>query len=224
MAKSTGLSPCWEAGRGISGSRLHYAADSDHCYCRTRCGTLFAQPSRSIVCECLLSLGSTPVAARPPAPWATTKSCLVARTGPACKLSKVSEKEASQILRSLISECCKNAGIKRSDIEHTCIGLAGISGPKVTESMRALLAEIVGGDTKVVGDMTIALEAAFGGAPGVIVISRHRLIAYGRNQRGDTARAGGWGPTSPMKVPANGSDDKQSPRPCVPMTKAPARN
>ena len=39
----------------------------------------------------------------------------------------------------------------------------------------------------------IALEAAFGSGPGVIVIAGTGSIAYGRNREGQTARAGGWG-------------------------------
>jgi N-acetylglucosamine kinase-like BadF-type ATPase len=41
--------------------------------------------------------------------------------------------------------------------------------------------------------MHVALEAAFPGAPGVAVIAGTGSIAYGRNERGETARAGGWG-------------------------------
>ena len=60
--------------------------------------------------------------------------------------------------------------------------------------MRTILGGIIGGKIQVTGDMTIALEAAFGESPGVIVIAGTGSIAFGRNQRGDTARAGGWGP------------------------------
>jgi glucosamine kinase len=45
----------------------------------------------------------------------------------------------------------------------------------------------------VVGDMQIALEAAFHAGPGVIVIAGTGSIAYGRNRQGRTVRAGGWG-------------------------------
>lgn len=114
--------------------------------------------------------------------------------GAACKLSKVGENQARDVLRSLIQECCKTAGVETSEIEHTCLGIAGISGQKVTESMRSMLSEIVAGEIKIVGDMMIALEAAFAGEPGVVVIAGTGSIAFGRNQRGDTARAGGWGP------------------------------
>jgi glucosamine kinase len=114
--------------------------------------------------------------------------------GDACKLSKVSEKHAREVLDSLIKESCKTGGIKADNIEQTCIGVAGVSGQKVSETMRGILAKIVSGEITVTGDMSIALEAAFGDAPGVIVIAGTGSIAFGRNQRGDTARAGGWGP------------------------------
>jgi N-acetylglucosamine kinase-like BadF-type ATPase len=41
--------------------------------------------------------------------------------------------------------------------------------------------------------MHIALEAAFGAGPGVIVIAGTGSIAYGRDQQGTLVRAGGWG-------------------------------
>jgi N-acetylglucosamine kinase-like BadF-type ATPase len=71
--------------------------------------------------------------------------------------------------------------------------MAGASRSEVIESVRALVAEIVPGEIQVVGDMHVALEAAFSGAPGVVVIAGTGSIAYGRNERGETARAGGWG-------------------------------
>jgi len=59
--------------------------------------------------------------------------------------------------------------------------------------VRKILNEILPGPIDVVGDMEIALEAAFGDGPGVIVVAGTGSIAYGRNQHGQTARAGGWG-------------------------------
>jgi glucosamine kinase len=56
-----------------------------------------------------------------------------------------------------------------------------------------IVAEIIPGEIQVVGDMEIALAAAFGGGPGVIVIAGTGSIAYGRDAKGRTARAGGWG-------------------------------
>ncbi len=46
----------------------------------------------------------------------------------------------------------------------------------------------------VVSDADIALEAAFGGEPGVVVIAGTGSIVYGRNADGRIQRCGGWGP------------------------------
>jgi glucosamine kinase len=48
--------------------------------------------------------------------------------------------------------------------------------------------------TQVTTDYEIALEAAVGTGPGVVLISGTGSVAYGRNQDGETARAGGYGP------------------------------
>jgi glucosamine kinase len=55
------------------------------------------------------------------------------------------------------------------------------------------LTELVSGEIEVVGDMVIALQAAFGSGPGVMVIAGTGSMAYGRDASGNTLRAGGWG-------------------------------
>ncbi len=47
---------------------------------------------------------------------------------------------------------------------------------------------------QVVTDYEVALEAAVGMGPGVVLISGTGSVAYGRNAAGETARAGGYGP------------------------------
>jgi N-acetylglucosamine kinase-like BadF-type ATPase len=59
--------------------------------------------------------------------------------------------------------------------------------------VRSILSEILTGPIDVVGDMQTALEAAFDRGPGVVVNAGTGSFAYGRNQRGQTLRAGGWG-------------------------------
>jgi N-acetylglucosamine kinase-like BadF-type ATPase len=48
--------------------------------------------------------------------------------------------------------------------------------------------------TQVTTDMEIALEAAVGSGPGVVLIAGTGSAAFGRNAAGDTARSGGYGP------------------------------
>ena len=44
-----------------------------------------------------------------------------------------------------------------------------------------------------VNDALIALQAAVGEAPGIVIVSGTGSIAYGRDRAGHAARAGGWG-------------------------------
>lgn len=111
-----------------------------------------------------------------------------------CKLKSVGKEAAGRALDHAIRSACAAAKVGPAAIERTCIGLSGAANPEVAEVARELLAEIVPGEIEVVGDMLIALEAAFPGTPGLVVIAGTGSIAYGRNQRGETARAGGWGP------------------------------
>jgi glucosamine kinase len=78
-------------------------------------------------------------------------------------------------------------------IKRTCAGMAGGARPEIAGVVQRLLSEFISGEVEVVGDMVIAMEAAFGSGPGVIVIAGTGSIAYGRNAKGETARAGGWG-------------------------------
>jgi glucosamine kinase len=59
--------------------------------------------------------------------------------------------------------------------------------------MRDLMCTMVGGHVEIVGDIEIAFEDAFGSSPGVILIAGTGSIAFGRNKKGETARAAGWG-------------------------------
>jgi glucosamine kinase len=106
---------------------------------------------------------------------------------------RVGENSAKEALASAIQRACAGAKITPSQIDRTSIGVAGAARPEVSEIVRRMLAEMVSGRIEVVGDMVIALEAAFGSGPGVIVIAGTGSIAYGRNSKGETARAGGWG-------------------------------
>jgi glucosamine kinase len=106
---------------------------------------------------------------------------------------RVGEAHARAALANAVRQACAAAGIHPSQINRTCIGLAGAASPGVSELVRRMMAEIVSGEIQVAGDMVITLEAAFGVGPGVVVIAGTGSIAYGRNTKGEIARAGGWG-------------------------------
>jgi glucosamine kinase len=120
-------------------------------------------------------------------------SLLGSGSGAGSNVLRVSEAEARKSISSAIHQACTTAKVTPKQIRRTCIGVAGGARPEATEIIRRILSEVVSGEIEVVGDMVIAMEAAAGGGPGVIVISGTGSIAYGRNAAGQTARAGGWG-------------------------------
>jgi len=106
---------------------------------------------------------------------------------------RVGERQARESLGAAVRQACAAAKLSPAQIERTCVGIAGGARSEIAAVVRGLLAEFVGGEIEVVGDMVIAMQAAFGAGPGVIVIAGTGSIAYGRNVKGQVARAGGWG-------------------------------
>lgn len=113
-------------------------------------------------------------------------------TGPS-NITRVGETRARESLHEAIRQACGAAGIDPRQVQRACVGVAGVGNKETAGAVRKLVAEIMPAEIEVVGDMQIALEAAFGGGPGVIVIAGTGSIAYGRDVQGRTARAGGWG-------------------------------
>jgi glucosamine kinase len=99
-------------------------------------------------------------------------------------------------LISSIESACADAQVHPDQIQYACVGLAGAARPEIGAKVHNYLSGILKCPIEVVGDMVVALEAAVRGGPGVIVISGTGSIAYGRDERGQTARAGGLGPTT----------------------------
>jgi glucosamine kinase len=120
-------------------------------------------------------------------------SVLGTGTSAGSNVVRVGEARARESLGAAIRQACAAANMSASRIEKTCVGIAGGALAEIAEVVRRLVSEFVSGEVVVVGDMVIAMEAAFGGGPGVIVIAGTGSIAYGRNSAGQTARAGGWG-------------------------------
>ncbi len=108
-------------------------------------------------------------------------------------ITRVGESRARESLLESIRNSCAAAGIDVRQVQRACVGAAGAGRQEVASTIRKITAEAVLGEIIVVGDMPIALEAAFGAASGVIVIAGTGSFAYGRDSHGNTARAGGWG-------------------------------
>jgi glucosamine kinase len=103
------------------------------------------------------------------------------------------EAQAREALHASVKEACAAAKVDPQNIQRICIGAAGAARPDVAAKVQSILAELTPAPVDVVGDMVIALGAAFGRGPGLIAVAGTGSIVYGRDATGRTARAGGWG-------------------------------
>jgi glucosamine kinase len=115
-----------------------------------------------------------------------------ASAGPS-NIVRVGEATTRESLHQAVRQACAAAGITPSQVLRTCVGGSGAARPELAAIVREFLAEMLFTPVDVVGDMQIALEAAFDQGPGVIVIAGTGSIAYGRDRQRKTVRAGGWG-------------------------------
>lgn len=107
---------------------------------------------------------------------------------------RLGEHEARTNLHEAIRKACDAARVNPDMVDAVVVGIAGATIPPVKETIATMVRDLVPGDIEVIGDMVIAMEAAFPGLPGVVVISGTGSVAFGRNAQGEAGRAGGWGP------------------------------
>ena len=110
------------------------------------------------------------------------------------KRMRVSAEIASEHFRGALRELEALSGASVRDVRSTCIGAAGVSVPLVTDWMRAEHAATVGGALTIVGDVDIALDAAFPGKPGMLAIAGTGSNSAARSSSGAVTTAGGYGP------------------------------
>ena len=127
--------------------------------------------------------------------WVANETQVVGRaSGPTVKIMNVGEAAATERLRAVVSEALSAAGAKGSEVERTCFGLAGSSSAETRRWAEETLREMVSGEVVIAGDEEIALDAAFRGGPGVLVIAGTGSNVMGRCSDGTRVSAGGWGP------------------------------
>jgi N-acetylglucosamine kinase-like BadF-type ATPase len=110
------------------------------------------------------------------------------------KLMRVPEAEATARMESMLAEVAQAAGASLRAVTRTCVGLAGFSSEVAREWAGRVIGANVAGELILVGDEEIALDAAFAGGPGILVIAGTGAIAMGRAESGELFTAGGFGP------------------------------
>ncbi len=110
------------------------------------------------------------------------------------KRMKADAATAEANLLSALRELESATGISPQSIARCCIGTAGETVPLVVDWLRDAFARHVGGELIIVGDVEIALDSAFFGGRGVLVLAGTGSNVAGRAATGAIVTAGGWGP------------------------------
>ncbi len=110
------------------------------------------------------------------------------------KVSRIDTDAASNNLAALLADLTRQSGIPADAIASTCIGLSGITVPQIADWTRAEMQKHLRGHVYLCGDEEIALDGAFHGGPGVLVIAGTGSNVVGRMPNGAVFHLGGWGP------------------------------
>jgi glucosamine kinase len=115
------------------------------------------------------------------------------RTG-TVKRMRVDAGIALQHLELGLRQLEEQAGISLRQVARTCVGTAGETVPLVTDFLRTELAARAGGGLLLLGDVEIALDAAFRKGACVLVMAGTGSNVAGRTRGGRLMTAGGHGP------------------------------
>jgi glucosamine kinase len=111
--------------------------------------------------------------------------------GPGANLHTAGELAVEKVLHQVMESALGDREITPAAI---CLGVAGVDREDEARTVDAIMRRIARHSrVLVVNDALIALVAGAGDAPGIVLIAGTGSIAYGRNARGEAARAGGWG-------------------------------
>jgi len=124
---------------------------------------------------------------------------LAEATAGSTRIGAVGVGESCERLLTMIEDLCEKAEIDSSEIDAVIIGLAGVWLEDEKLRSNKLLKTLARGqdmtlnDIIVTSDAELALEGAFEGSNGIVMIVGTGSIAIGKAAKGKFVRCGGWG-------------------------------
>jgi glucosamine kinase len=119
---------------------------------------------------------------------------LARSTAGTMKLIRTNLEQADLHVSAGLRELSATSGIPLTRVLSTCVGIAGVSIPAVRDGAENILRKYLNGKLVLCGDVEIALDAAFAGGRGIVVIAGTGSNVAGRTAAGSLVHAGGWGP------------------------------
>jgi glucosamine kinase len=115
--------------------------------------------------------------------------------GPASAVRPGRAEASADVIASTVGEALASCGLADTTPRALAIGVAGIGRDTERHQLwQAIVGRDLAPEIVMQSDFSIALDDAFGGGPGVLIISGTGSVAFGRGPTGTTARCGGWGP------------------------------
>src|SRR5258708_15027617 len=121
-----------------------------------------------------------------------TRELVRVRTG-TIKRMRTDSETAARNLDSALSQITSQSGVSMQSIVRTCVGTAGENIPLVADWLRHAMTSRVSGELLLLGDVEIALDAAFPGQAGVLVLAGAGSTLSGRPGGGRVTAPAGWG-------------------------------
>ncbi len=116
------------------------------------------------------------------------------------RIGAVGVGESCERVLNMIDDLCRKAEIESNEIDATVVGLAGVWLEEEKKRSQHLIRTLARGqditlsDIMVTSDAEIAIEGAFEGGPGLIMIVGTGSIALGKvGRKKNLVRCGGWG-------------------------------
>ena len=111
--------------------------------------------------------------------------------GGGANLQASGELAVEKVLHAVMEQAIGDRDVRPAAI---CLGIAGVDRESDASAVRGIMRRIgFKTPTLVVNDALVALVAGAGDRPGVVIVAGTGSIAYGRDDAGRAARAGGWG-------------------------------
>jgi glucosamine kinase len=115
------------------------------------------------------------------------------RTGSIKRMRRDAE-TAERNLKAALTELTNQTGISMLSVTRCCVGAAGVAVALNTDWIREAFRPLVGGELILVGDTEVALDSAFKGGRGVLVLAGTGSQVAARGGDGKVITSGGWGP------------------------------
>lgn len=119
---------------------------------------------------------------------------ILSKEGGACNINSMGQSAVQEMLAELIDSSLVEGNIALDQVKVICIGTAGVDRPADKKIVEDIIRSTgFKGKLIVANDAEPALYGGVGSGEGVMLISGTGSICFGRNEFGESKRAGGWG-------------------------------